>query len=132
MHFHQANCLVFLKLQNISHWKIVSVKFCRYLKELSFCGRWAKNIQTFTRHFFDFQKFVLSSISNYCINVVCLVLSWSRRYSIKRSSNFDNISFNNSWPLYLSFSNITNLCLNTWIMKNWKCQQFLFWKKEQP
>ena len=112
MHFHQTKCLVFLKFENISHWKIVSVPLFLFL---------------FTTHFFDFQKFVLSSISNYCINVVRLVLSWSSWYSIKRST-LTTCNFNSSWLLYLSFSNITNI----WNMKNWKSQQFFFEIKEQP
>ena len=40
-------------------------------------------------------------------------------------------NFNNSWPLYLNFSNMINLCLNIWFIKNSKCQQFLFWKKSR-
>ena len=40
-------------------------------------------------------------------------------------------NFNNSWPLYLNFSNMINLCLNIWFIKNSKCQQFLFWKRSR-
>ena len=39
-------------------------------------------------------------------------------------------NFNENWPLYLSFSNMITLCPNIWFIKNWKYQQFLFWKKE--
>ena len=60
---------------------------------------------------------------------VCLLLSWSRRYSMKWSSNFDGPNFNNNWPLYLNFPSMTNLCPNIWYNKNWKCQQILFWKR---
>ena len=53
-----------------------------------FCGGWTKNLQTFSRHFFWQQP------SKYCIAeftaiFVCLLLSWSRWYSTKWSSNFD-------------------------------------------
>ena len=54
---------------------------------------------------------------------MCLLLSWSRPYSMKWSSNFDN-----SRPLYLSFSNMINRCSNIWFNKNLKCQQL---KKKQ-
>ena len=40
-------------------------------------------------------------------------------------------NFNNSWPLYLSFSNMINLCPDIWFIKNSKCYQFLFWKKNR-
>ena len=62
---------------------------------------------------------------------VCLLLSWSRRYSMKWSSNLDGSYFNNSWPLYLNFSNMINLCPNIWFIKNSKCQQFVFWKRSR-
>ena len=49
----------------------------------------------------------------YCYFHICLLLSWSRRYSMKwRTSTTRN--FNNSWLLYLHFSRIINLCPNTW------------------
>ena len=31
-------------------------------------------------------------------------------------------NFNNSWPLYLIFLNMINLCPNIWFIKNSKCQ----------
>ena len=39
-------------------------------------------------------------------------------------------NFNNSWPLYLIFLNMINLCPNIWFIKNSKCQQFFHLKKE--
>ena len=61
----------------------ISKKFYRAI-----CGRWTKHLQTFSRHFFREQP------SKYCIVeftaiFVCLILSWSRWYSMKWSSNFD-------------------------------------------
>ena len=38
-------------------------------------------------------------------------------------------NFNNSWPPYLNFWNMINLCPNIWFIKNSKCQQFFFWKR---
>ena len=37
-------------------------------------------------------------------------------------------NFNNSWPLYLIFLNIINLCPNIRFIKNSKCQQFFLEK----
>ena len=53
-----------------------------------FCGGWTKKFQTFSSHFF------LERPSKYCsvefkAIFVCLLLRWSRRYSMKWSSNFD-------------------------------------------
>ena len=55
---------------------------------LPFCGGWTKMLPTFSRHF------VWEQPSKYCIAeftaiFVCLLLSWSRRYSMNWSSNFD-------------------------------------------
>ena len=57
----------------------ISQKFYRVV----ICGGWTKNFQTFNRR-----------LSKYCIVeltavFVCLLLSWSRRYSMKWSNNFD-------------------------------------------
>ena len=38
-------------------------------------------------------------------------------------------NFNNSWPIYLHFSNMINLCPNIWFIKDSKCQKFVFWKR---
>ena len=56
----------------------------------------------------------------------CLLLSWSKRYSTSTTRNF-----NNSWLLYLSFSNMIGFCPNIWLIEHLKCQQFLFWKKNR-
>ena len=55
-------------------------------------------------------------------------------YNIKWNSLATSTAciFKNSWPLYLNFSNMINLCPNIWCIKNSKCQQFLFWKKKEP
>ena len=37
-----------------------------------------------------------------------------------------NRNFNNSWSLYLNFSNMINVCLNIWFIKNGK-----FWKRSR-
>ena len=45
-------CLIFVKFENISHQKMVLVKFYKIFTGPLFCGGWAKNLQTFIRHFF--------------------------------------------------------------------------------
>ena len=109
---------------------MVYIHFCKNFTRLPFCGGWTKNLQTFSRNFFWQRP------SKYCIVeltavFMCLLLSWSRRYSMKWSSNLDGSYFNNSWPLYLNFSNMINLCPNIWFIKNSKYQQFVFWKRSR-
>ena len=55
---------------------------------------------------------------------MCLLLSWSIQWKEVATSTARN--FNSSWPLYLYFSNMINLCLSIWFNKNWKCQQVYF------
>ena len=105
---------------------MVSVQFRKI-----FTGPRTVDQKTFSAHF------LWERPSKYCIVeltvvLVCLLLSWSRRYSMKWSSNLDGSYFNNSWPLYLNFSNMINLCPNIWFIKNSKCQQFFHLKKELP
>ena len=76
-----------LKIMAIKRW-LISVQFCKNFTEPPFYGGWTKKLQTFTRHFFWEQP------SKYCIAeftaiFLCLLLSWSRRYSMNWSSNFD-------------------------------------------
>ena len=40
-------------------------------------------------------------------------------------------NFNNSWPIYLNFSNMINFCPNIWSIESFKCQQFVFWKRSR-
>ena len=103
---------------------MVSVQFRKI-----FTGPRTVDQKTFSAHF------LWERPSKYCIVeltvvLVCLLLSWSRRYSMKWSLTARN--FNNSWPLYLNFSNMINLCSNIWFIKNAKCQWFFFKKKEPP
>ena len=104
---------------------MVSVQFRKNFTGPPFCGGWTKKLQTFSRHFFWEQP------SKYCIAeftaiFVCLLLSWSRRYSTSTTRNFYN-----NWPTYLNFSNMINLCPNIWFIKNSRCQQFVFWKRSR-
>ena len=70
-----------LKILAIKRW--FPFNFAKILQ-----GGWTKKLQTFSRHFFWEQP------SKYCIAeftaiFVCLLLSWSRRYSMNWSSNFN-------------------------------------------
>ena len=64
MHFQSTKCLIFVKFENISHWKMISIEFRKNFTGLSFCGRWVKKLQTFTRHLFWYRlsKIVMSSL----------------------------------------------------------------------
>ena len=69
-----------LKILAIKRW--FSVQFRKNFTGLPFYCGWTKKLQTFSRHFFWEQP------SKYCIAeftaiFVCLLLSWSRRYSTK-------------------------------------------------
>ena len=127
MHFHETKCLEVWKYWPLKDsYRSVSQKFYR----TPFCGEWTKKNQTFSRHFSREKP------SKYCIVefttvFVCLLLSWSRRYSMKWSSNFDGRNFSNSWLLHLTLSNMINLCPNIRFTKNSKCQQY-FLKTEPP
>ena len=91
----------------------------------TFCGGWNKKLQTFIRHLFLEQP-SKCCIAEFTAIFVCLLLSWSRRYSTSTTRNFYN-----NWPTYLNFSNMINLCPNIWFIKNSKCQQFVFWKRSR-
>ena len=137
------NNFYFILTNWICYWQI---RFCTYyafslkqmsdIREVLAIKRWfpfnfAKTLQG--RHFVVggpknfLQAFFLEHPSKHCIAeftiFVCLLLSWSRRYSTSTARNF-----NNNWPIYLNFSYMINLCPNIWFIKNSKCQQFVFWK----
>ena len=75
-----------LKILAIKKWFPFS--FAKNFTGPPFCVWLTKKLQTFSRHLFWEQP------SKYCIAeftaiFVCLLLSWSRRYSMNWSSNFD-------------------------------------------
>ena len=110
----------------ISHWNVVSVQFRKKIKGPSFCGGWVKELETFKTCFgVSFQKNVFPSFLLF--SSVCYQddLSNSERNEIASSTA---CNFNNSWLLYVKFSETINLCRNIWLIENWKCQLFLFLK----
>ena len=73
----------------------------------------------------SFQKNVLSSLLLFLSVCYQDDLSDSERNEIASSTARN---FNNSWLLYVKFSETINLCRNIWLIENWKYQIFLFWK----
>ena len=93
-----------------------------------FCGGCNKKLQTFSRHFF------WEWPSKYCIAeftaiFVCLLLSWSRRYSMKWSSNFDDPQFQQYIPQFFKYDKPLPKYLIHW---KFKMSAIFILKKEPP
>ena len=97
----------------------------KYLIFLDFVVGEPKKLQALTRYFF-WWRLSKDCIVEFNAVFVCLLLSWTRRYTMEWSINFDRRNFNNIWLRYFHFSNMTNLCENICFIKNSKCPQFLF------
>ena len=107
---------------------MVSVQFRKNFTGPPFCGGWTKKLQTFSRHFFWEQP------SKYCIAeftaiFVCLLLSWSRRYSMKWSSNFDGPQFQQYIPQFFKYDKPLPKYLIHW---KFKMSAIFILKKEPP
>ena len=138
---HEQVCFIMLRLERYFYhhrvwwWETYLSKggLVKLIDKL--IGLWSLNrqakiflrIKTFSRHFF-WEEPSKYYIVEFTAIFVGLLLSWSRRYSMKWNSNFDCIFSKNSWPLYSNFSNTINLCPNTWFIKNSKCQKLYFEK----
>ena len=89
---------------------------------------WKMVLFNFGKKSFDsgFQKIVLP-----CLLLFSCACYWVDRDDIQwnEAATTAAINFNNSWLLYLHFSNMINLSSNILFIKNTKCHQFLFWKK---
>ena len=105
--------------------------FAKNLKDRHFVVGGSKTLKLSTNTCFgvSFQKNVLSSFLLF--SSVCYQddLSDSERNEIASSTARN---FNNSWLLYVKFSETINLCRNIWLIENWKCRLFLFLKKKAP
>ena len=101
--------------------------FLKNLKDRHFVVGGSKTLKLSTNTCFgvSFQKNVFSSFLLF--SSVCYQddLSDSERNEIASSTARN---FNNSWLLYVKFSETINLCRNIWLIENWKCQLFLFLK----
>ena len=101
--------------------------FVKNLKGRHFVvGGW-KNLKLSTNTCFGvtFQKNLLSSFLLFSSACYQDDLSDSERNEIASSAAHN---FNNSWLLYVKFSETIKLCQNIWLIKNWKCQLFVFLK----
>ena len=98
--------------------------FAKNLKDRHFVVGGSKNLKLSPNTCFgvSFQKNVLSSFLLF--SSVCYQddLSDSERNEIASSTARN---FNNSWLLYVKFSETINLCQNIWLIENWKCQLFI-------
>ena len=104
---------------------MVSIQFWKNFTGPPFCGGWTKKLQTLSRHFFR------EPPSKYCIVeftavFVCLLLSWSRRHSMKLSSNFDSPQFQQLLTPTPHFFKYDKLLPKIWFIKNSKCPQYFF------
>ena len=73
--------------------------------------------------------FLKNCIIEFPVVFICLLLSWSGRYSMEWSSKFDGSWFQQYLTPIPPFFNMINLCPNIWFIKNSKCRPFLFWRK---
>ena len=101
--------------------------FAKNLKNrhLWWVGQRTWNFQQNTFFGVSFQKNVFSSFLLFLSLCYQDDLSDSERNEIASSTARN---FNNSWLLYVKFSEAINLCRNIWLIENWKCQLFLFLK----
>ena len=109
------------------HFREISVNFAKSLKNRHFLVGGSKNLKHSRNTCFSvsFQKNILSSFLLFLSVFYQGNLSDSERNEIASSTARN---FNNSWLLYVKFSETINLCRNIWLIENWKCQLFLFLK----
>ena len=105
--------------------------FAKNLKDRHFVVGGSKTFKLSTNTCFgvSIQKNVLPSLLLFLSACYQDDLSDSERNKIASSMARN---FNNSWLLYAKFSETINLCRNTWVIENWKCQIFLFLKEKAP
>ena len=117
----QKNVWYLRSLEKLAIKKWFPFNFARNLKGHHFVVGGSKNLKLSTNTCFgvSFQKNVFST--------VCYQddLSDSERNEIASLTVFN---FNNSWLLYVKFSETLSLCRNIWLMDDWKYQLFLFLK----
>ena len=103
--------------------------FLKNLKNRHFVVGGSKNSKLSTNTCFgvSFQKNLL--LSFLLFSSVCYEDDLSKRNEVASSTARN---FNNSWLLYVKFSETINLCQNIWLIENWKCQLFFFLKYKAP
>ena len=105
--------------------------FAKNLKDRDFVVGGSKNLKLSTNIFFgvSFQK---KCIAEFSAIFVCLLSRWLSDSERNEIASWTARNFNNSWLLYVKFSEKINLCRNFWLIENWKCQLFLFLKQKTP
>ena len=98
--------------------------FVKSLEDRDFVVGGSENLKLSTNICFgaSFQKNVWPSFLLFLFVCYQDDLSDSKRNEIASSTGRN---FNNSWFLYVKFSETPNLCRNIWLVENWKCQLFL-------
>ena len=121
----KTNVWYFRSLEKLAIKMWFFFNFENNLKNLHFVVSGSKNLKLSTNTCLsaNFQKNLLPSFLLF--SSVCYQddLSNSERNEIASSTARN---FNNSWLLYVEFSETINLCRNIWLIENWKCQLFLF------
>ena len=129
---------IFIK-PNVWYWwrlKILAIKrwfpfnFAKTLRGRHFVKGWPKTFKLLVDTFFEnsLQNTVLPSLLLFLCASYYVDLDDIQWTEVATSTARN---FNNSWPLYLNFSNMINLCPNIWFIKNSKCHQFVFWKRSR-
>ena len=129
--FNKPNVWYFwsLKILAIKRW--FPFNFTKIVQGRHFVVDGPKNFKLFPDISFDggFQKILLSILPLFSCGCYQVNLDDIQLNEVATSTARN---FNNSWLLYLRFSNMINLCPNFWFIKNSKCQQFWFWSKSSP
>ena len=108
----------------IKMWFLINL--AKILKGCYFVVGGSKNLKLSTKAFFgvSFQKTVLSSFLPFLSVCYQDDLSDTERNEI---ASLTVHNFNNNW-IIVEFSETITLCRNIWLIENWKCQLFLFFK----
>ena len=123
----KPNIWYFRSLEKLAIKMWFPFSFAKNLKDRHFVVVGSKNLKLSKNTCFgtSFQKNILSSFLLFSSVFFQDDISESERNEIASSTARN---FNNSWLLYVKFSETINLCRNIWLIENWKCQLFLFLK----
>ena len=127
----KTNVWYLRSLEKLSIKMWFSFIFAKDLKDRHFVVGVSKNLKLSTNTCFgvSLQKNVLSSFLLFLSVCYQDDLGDSER---NETASLTARNFNNSWLLYVKFSDGINLCRNIWLIQNWKCQLFLFSKYKTP
>ena len=111
-----------LKILAIERWFPFS--FTKNLQGCHFVVGGPKNFKLLAEIYFE------SSLQNAVLSSLLLFLCAC--YYVDEVATSTAPNFKYSWPLYLIFVNMINLCPNIWFIENSKCQQFFHLRKKPP